>query len=310
MSATTKPSWLTPAVAAVRSADCFFFHAGAGIGVDSGLPDFRSPGGFWKAYPPMAKLGLTFAECSNPRSFLSNPRFGWGFYGHRYQLYSSTVPHSGFQILRKWGESARLGHFVFTSNVDGAFQKAGFSENRILECHGSIHFLQPLDVDQSTSIDTPLIWPADQTLKDLVVNPDSFLCDSVLPTCPPSIGSGLARPNILMFGDWGWVPDRTAAQESRHDSFVSALPRDAKVVVVEVGAGHAVPTVRRRSEGILRAFKKATLIRINNTEPEGPEGTISVREGGKYSLELIEEELAAMATSTVPFTPVRSSSDS
>ena len=52
------------------------------MGVDSGLPDFRGDRGFWKAYPPYAKLGLHFAEMANPRWFDSDPELAWGFYGH------------------------------------------------------------------------------------------------------------------------------------------------------------------------------------------------------------------------------------
>ena len=50
------PPWLPRAAAALRNADCLLFHAGAGMGVDSGLPDFRGPQGFWRAYPPMKDL--------------------------------------------------------------------------------------------------------------------------------------------------------------------------------------------------------------------------------------------------------------
>ena len=38
------------------------FCTGAGMGVDSGLPDFRGPEGFWKAYPPMKKLNLELPD--------------------------------------------------------------------------------------------------------------------------------------------------------------------------------------------------------------------------------------------------------
>ncbi len=40
--------------------------AGAGMGVDSGLPDYRSEKGMWRDYPPLAKLGLSLAEMSHP----------------------------------------------------------------------------------------------------------------------------------------------------------------------------------------------------------------------------------------------------
>ena len=65
------------------------------MGVDSGLPDFRSPQGFWNAYPPARALGLSFPQISNPQTFLSNPNNAWGFFGHRYQLYKSHLPHRG-----------------------------------------------------------------------------------------------------------------------------------------------------------------------------------------------------------------------
>ena len=75
------------AVQAISNANFLMICAGAGIGVDSGLPDFRGNEGFWKAYPPIRKLGLSLPEVSNPRWFYEDPRFAWGFYGHRYHLY-------------------------------------------------------------------------------------------------------------------------------------------------------------------------------------------------------------------------------
>ena len=57
------------------------FTAGAGMGVDSGLPDFRGDKGFWKAYP--ALFGHSFSDMANPSWFDSDPRLAWGFYGHR-----------------------------------------------------------------------------------------------------------------------------------------------------------------------------------------------------------------------------------
>ena len=53
----------------LKNADSILITAGAGMGVDSGLPDFRGNEGFWKAYPPIAKLGLTFSEMANPQWF-------------------------------------------------------------------------------------------------------------------------------------------------------------------------------------------------------------------------------------------------
>lgn len=276
------PAWLAPAVHALRNAECLLFCAGAGMGVDSGLPDFRGPQGFWRAYPPMERLGLSFQDCSNPASFKGNPAFGWGFFGHRYQLYSRAVPHEGYHVLRRWATQARGGHFVFTSNVDGHFEKAGFDAQRVVECHGSVHFLQPLDRRLSD-----LIWPAAATLAGLVVSPTTFLAEGALPVCPPEAGRAagtLARPNICMFDDGGWVYARTGAQTARMDAFVDALPPATRVVVVEVGAGTAIPTVRHTSESMLAQFPHAALLRINPAEPQGPTRTIQIPAGGRDAL--------------------------
>ena len=49
----------------IAGADALVITAGAGMGVDSGLPDFRGDSGFWKAYP--ALHGYSFASMANPR---------------------------------------------------------------------------------------------------------------------------------------------------------------------------------------------------------------------------------------------------
>src|SRR3954471_23005971 len=110
------------AATAIRSAESILIGAGAGMGVDSGLPDFRGNEGFWKAYPPFKKLGLSFIKLANPYWFRRDPEQAWGFYGHRRNLYRMAQPHAGFTILRRWSERAPGGCFVFTSNVDGHFQ--------------------------------------------------------------------------------------------------------------------------------------------------------------------------------------------
>src|SRR5262245_37842596 len=136
---------LIQAARSIRSADAILIGAGAGMGVDSGLPDFRGGEGFWKAYPPYARLGLDFPSLANPRWFRTDPELAWGFYGHRMMLYRQTEPHGGFSILRRWMRQMRRGGFVFTSNVDGHFQCSGFSPEHVYEVHGSTGAMQCLD---------------------------------------------------------------------------------------------------------------------------------------------------------------------
>jgi NAD-dependent SIR2 family protein deacetylase len=235
-----------------RQADGLIVAAGAGMGVDSGLPDFRGTQGFWQAYPALGRARIEFERIANPAAFTADPRLAWGFYGHRLNLYRQTVPHEGFTLLRQIGEQLEHGVFVFTSNVDGQFQKAGFDAKRILEVHGSIHHLQ-CTIGCSAGI-----WSAADFHPDI----DDEACRllSPLPKCP-SCGE-LARPNILMFGDWSWLAERTRKQEAALDQWFDQL---ARPVIIEIGAGEHVPTVRFFSE-----TTRGALIRINPTAPDIP----------------------------------------
>ena len=251
------------------------------MGVDSGLPDFRGTEGFWKAYPAIAKLGLSFAEMANPDCFKSSPELAWAFYGHRLNLYRATSPHPGFQELIDAGARKRHGYFVFTSNVDGQFQKAGFSPERIMECHGSIHHFQcskPCGDD---------IWDAASEV--VAVNEDLFKALPPLPVCP-NCGE-LARPNVLMFGDSSWHQHRTQAQEVRLRTWLHDLKCGrARVAVVEIGAGTAVPSVRHQSETMAYELN-ATLIRINPREAEVPVGGLGLRMNAAEGIQRIFERL-------------------
>lgn len=268
------------AAAAIREADAVLIGAGAGMGVDSGLPDFRGNEGFWEAYPPFAERGLSFVDLANPDWFHSDPALAWGFYGHRLGLYRSTEPHEGFAHLAGWAANKRHGAFVFTSNVDGQFQKAGFTPDRVAECHGSIHYLQ---CGASCS---DAIW---ENADAVSVDEETFRARPPLPECP-SCGA-VARPNILMFGDFGWHPERTTGQLRALDRWLHSLS-DGAAAIVELGAGRAVPTVRSQCESAARLLG-APLIRINPREPEGPPGTLSLADGALAALRRLASLIAA-----------------
>lgn len=261
----------------VRDADALLICAGAGFGVDSGLPDFRGDHGFWRAYPPYERLGLSFAEVADPVHFAEDPELAWGFYGHRLALYRRTEPHPGFEILRRWAARMPAGSRTFTSNVDGQFQVAGFEQ--VAECHGSIHHLQCLEPC------TADVWPADEV--SVEVDVETMRARHPLPECRGC--GGTARPNILMFGDFGWVPDRAQPELDELNAWRRSL-RAAQLVVVELGAGTAVPTVRRHAE--LASAGSGALIRINPREPEVRHGRgIPLPMGALGALREIDELL-------------------
>ncbi len=249
----------------ILKADAILISAGAGMGVDSGLPDFRGRDGFWRAYPMAKELGLSFEELANPRWFKDDPNLAWKFYGHRLLLYRDTTPHDGFYKLLELANSKKYGYFVFTSNVDGQFQKAGFDSDKIVEVHGSIHHLQCVN----RCCDD--IWSAKN--ENLNSHPKCPKCNS------------LARPNILMFGDWEWIENRTHYQYQKLNQWLHDIDK-SNLAILEFGAGHSVPTVRMFSEDIARR-KNAKLIRVNPRDSDVPNGAISLSLKAKEAIDVI-----------------------
>jgi len=250
----------------IQKADGLIVAAGAGMGVDSGLPDFRGPEGFWRAYPALGKQRLRFEDVADPRTFREQPRLAWGFYGHRLNLYRRTTPHAGFTLLQRIGDTLKHGVFAYTSNVDGHFQKAGFRGSRVCEVHGSIHHLQCLDGCLSD------LWAAADL--EPVIDEDRCLWTSPLPKCPHC--GGLARPNILMFGDADWLSVRTAGQRAVFDHWRREIEHP---VVIEIGAGTSVSTIRRFSE-----TQGCPLVRINPRGAEVPRDHIGIESGALDAL--------------------------
>jgi NAD-dependent SIR2 family protein deacetylase len=179
--------------------------------------------------------------------------------------------------LLEIGAAKPGGYFVFTSNVDGHFQTAGFAPERIIECHGSIHNFQ------CTASCTDEIWDADS--ETVTIEESTFRALEPLPkckTCP-----AVARPNILMFGDWSWLSHRTDAQQQRFDMWANTLAESsAKLVVIELGAGCAIPTVRYTSERVMKS-NGGTLIRINPREDDVPSGQIGLPFGAAEGIRRI-----------------------
>jgi NAD-dependent SIR2 family protein deacetylase len=267
------------AAAAVARADALVFTAGAGMGVDSGLPDFRGREGFWNAYPAYRDLGLDFASMANPAWFRRDPAMAWGFYGHRFHLYRQTAPHAGFQTLLRWAYRAPQGAFVVTSNIDGHFQRAGFDPGRVVEVHGAIDWLQ---CSGSCGAD---VFPAGEMV--VKVDPATFRASLPHPACPHC--GELARPNVLMFGDFEWDSSRTDLQHEALGDWLEGLQAPS-LVVVECGAGTAVSTIRNAGENLVRRLG-ATLVRINTREPEVPRRQVSIALGAAGALHAIDRAM-------------------
>jgi len=110
---------------------------GAGISVESGIPDFRSRGGLWERFDPL--------EYGTIEAFQTDPEKVWQMLDEVSALLSQARPnraHTGLASLQEIG----LLEAIITQNVDNLHQEAGAS--RVIEYHGNAKTLSCLTCDQ------------------------------------------------------------------------------------------------------------------------------------------------------------------
>ena len=127
---------------------------------------------------------------------------------HRFNLYSKAKPHDGFKYLLEMGKKLTdQNYFVYTSNVDGHFQKAGFPSDKIVECHGSINHCQC----------RPCFNIEEAPFKAIDIDYEKCIAKN-LPQCNKC--KNILRPNILMFNDYEWIRERTKEQLALYSDFI------------------------------------------------------------------------------------------
>lgn len=126
----------------INKADGLIIAAGAGLGVDSGLPDYRTSKGLYTAACVAQGDVGEFAQMGSALYLDSDPMDFWRFQWWLYEQFLNATPHRGYANLLQMATSRPRGYVVYTSNVDQYFVRAGFSPDRVFECHGSMRCLQ------------------------------------------------------------------------------------------------------------------------------------------------------------------------
>jgi NAD-dependent deacetylase len=105
---------------------------GAGVSTESGIPDFRSPGGIWTRYAP-----IDYSD------YLRDPsmrRESWQRGLHTYPPILDAQPNAAHCAIAEWWRSDLLVGVV-TQNIDGLHQKAGLPDEAVVELHGNAHWV-------------------------------------------------------------------------------------------------------------------------------------------------------------------------
>jgi NAD-dependent deacetylase len=122
--------------ARVMSSSRIVAFTGAGISTESGIPDYRGPGGVWERQAPPT-IGDFLENESTRRAF-------WAARRLRYPEMLTKLPNSGHLALAALERSGRL-ECVVTQNIDGLHQAAGNSPENVFELHGSTHLIRCVD---------------------------------------------------------------------------------------------------------------------------------------------------------------------
>lgn len=162
---------LSKALLACRKAVVF---TGAGVSTESGIPDYRSPGGIWSKMQPILFDDFVASEEARledwRRRFLMFDQFG------------GAQPNAGHLAIADWVR-AGIVDMVITQNIDGLHQASGIPADQVVELHGNGTYATCLDCSKR--------------FEDDHVRP-AFEVSGVAPTCD-SCG-GFLKAAVISFG--------------------------------------------------------------------------------------------------------------
>ena len=114
--------------ARIKNSRAIVFFTGAGISTESGVPDFRSPGGVWTKYQPVLFQDFLASEAARVQH--------WRLKKATYELFKTVEPNIGHYAIRDFEQRGQLLGLI-TQNIDGLHKLAGISDEKLVELHGT-----------------------------------------------------------------------------------------------------------------------------------------------------------------------------
>jgi NAD-dependent deacetylase len=158
----------------IGSAKRIVAFTGAGISTESGIPDFRSPGGIWTRYKPI--YFDDFMASDEMR------RESWRRKFATDETMLNAEPNAGHRALAKLVEQGRMSAII-TQNVDGLHQRSGVPDAKVIELHGNATYASCLDCGHR---------------HELAPIRTAFLGKGVLPLCEKC--EGIVKTATISFG--------------------------------------------------------------------------------------------------------------
>lgn len=166
----------------LRASSRAVVFTGAGISTESGIPDFRSPGGIWTKLAP-----IDFED------FVRSPerrREAWRRRFAMEETFAAANPNEGHRAITELVAAGKVTH-VITQNIDNLHQESGVPAERVIELHGNTRYARCLDCGARAEL-----APIRVHFEAEGEPPDCFACGGLLKTA--TISFGQAMPELEM----------------------------------------------------------------------------------------------------------------
>ncbi|HEY7322349.1 MAG TPA: Sir2 family NAD-dependent protein deacetylase [Candidatus Binatia bacterium] len=174
--------------AKIRESNTIVVFTGAGISTESGIPDFRSPGGLWTRYRP-----ITFQEYMSSEAARIE---AWKRRLETYEAHKNARPNIGHYFIQSLDQKDKL-IGVITQNVDGLHGEAGLAAEKIVELHGTNRRIICLKCNKA--------FDPDEIMKRLVgnfVSPKCDACGGILKAATISFGQAMPPEAMRQAQEW------------------------------------------------------------------------------------------------------------
>ncbi len=175
--------------AKIRESDEIVVFTGAGISTESGIPDFRSPGGIWTRYRPVTFQEYMTSEVARIEAW-KRRLDGW-------EQYRAAKPNVGHYFIQALSLKEKLIGLI-TQNVDGLHSMAGLADDKIVELHGSNRKILCMSCTKEFAPE-PII----NSLVGDFASPKCDSCGGILKSATVSFGQ--AMPEQAMRIAQGWT---------------------------------------------------------------------------------------------------------
>ena len=155
---------------------------GAGISTESGIPDFRSPGGIWTKMAPIDFQD--FVASAEMRKEAWRRRFAMD------ETFETVVPNAGHHAVAQLVERGKVSH-VITQNIDNLHQQSGVPDDKVIEVHGNTRYAKCLECGQRVELE-----PIRTYFHEHGEPPDCEACGGIVKTA--TISFGQAMPELEM----------------------------------------------------------------------------------------------------------------